>query len=186
MKLLSYKATADMPKGLVDILIRYRLKGPYSHDELMFEPGDDVDHYVPDATLEPIDGKYWCGSSSALDIMPAWSKRRPGKIGGVRWKRIDPKEAKWDILSLDTFDETLSFDKIAAARWFHDNQGMGYDYRLIGNFISFMIGQEFDKVVCSESIATALKFEEAWRYDPVMLFKVLKEMMEILNKRPIC
>jgi hypothetical protein len=63
---------------------------------------------------------------------------------------------------------------------------MGYDYRLIGNFISFMIGQEFDKVVCSESIATALKFEEAWRYDPVMLFKVLKEMMEILNKRPIC
>jgi hypothetical protein len=29
------------------------------------------------------------------------------------------------------------------------------------------------------------EYGEAWRYDPVMLFKVLKEMMEILNKQKI-
>lgn len=185
MKLLSYKGTAELPAGLVDILIRFRLKGPYSHSELMFEPGDDVAHYVPDRILEPIDGKYWCGSSSALDIIPDWSPRRPGERGGVRWKRIDPKDNKWDILSLDTDVEGLSLDKIHAARWFHKNQGMSYDYRLIGNFISFFIGEESDKAVCSESVALSLKFAEAWRYDPVMLQKVMCEIMESIGTRSI-
>lgn len=183
MKLLSYKDTAKLPAGVIDILIRFRLKGMYSHNELMFEPGDDVAHYVPDGVLEPIDGKYWCGSSSALDIVPAWSHRRAGHRGGVRWKRINPNEKKWDILDLNIPQQDLSFDKIAAAKWYRDNQGMPYDYRLIANFISFLVGQEFDKVVCSESIAEALKFSEAWRYDPVMLEKVLREMMETFRSR---
>lgn len=186
MKLISYKATAEMPKGLIDILIRFRLKGIYSHTELLFEPGDNVEKYVPDNNLEPIDGKYWCGSSSAFDRLPQWSIDRAGKIGGVRWKRIDPMSGKWDQLCLnkktvvckETNQERDLFDKELAAAWFYNNQGMKYDYRLIGNFITWFVGENTDMAVCSEAVSTSLHFSEAWRYDPVLLHKVLAKIVE--------
>lgn len=36
--------------GLGNVLIRLRLRGPYSHSEIVFEPGDGVDHLMPDGT----------------------------------------------------------------------------------------------------------------------------------------
>ena len=46
MQLASYKSTRLGLQGIANRIIRLRLRGPYSHTEVVFEPGDGVDHLV--------------------------------------------------------------------------------------------------------------------------------------------
>lgn len=161
MKLASYKSTRPGIMGLGNILIRLRLRGIYSHSEIVFEPGDGVDHLMPDGTCEPdADGALWCVSSTGLERIPAWSHRRAGKRGGVRFKRIVLSD-KW------TLDAVSSPEH--AAKWAVLNQGTLYDWQLILGFLAWLIPHKTSRVMCSEACAEMLGFDDAWRFDPCVL-----------------
>lgn len=138
----------------------------------MFEPGDGVDHLMPDGTTEPDeDGAYWCASSTAAERMPKWSTKRAGKIGGVRFKRIVIEPEKWIIR-----DTHRSAEKAACT--FILCQGQKYDWKLIFNFIAWFIlvftKDRENRKVCSEICAKALGFEESWRIDPPTLDRIVE------------
>lgn len=166
MKLASYKGTRAGIMGLGNILIRLRLRGPYSHSEVVFEPGDGVDALMPDGTCQPdADGALWCVSSTGLEHIPAWSPRRAGKRGGVRFKRIVLGD-KW------TLDATPACPQ-RAARWALDNQGRLYDWQLVLGFLAWLIPQKASRVMCSEACAEMLGLLDAWRFDPCSLRAVM-------------
>lgn len=162
MMLASYHGTRAGLMGLGNVLIRMRLRGRYSHSEVVFEPGDGVDALMPDGTCQPdADGALWCVSSTGLERIPAWSQRRPGKRGGVRFKRIALGD-KW------TLDATPACPQ-RAARWALDNQGRLYDWQLILGFIAWLVPHKASRVMCSEACAEMLGFDDAWRFDPCVL-----------------
>ena len=170
MKLVSYKATHSGFMGLGNVLIRWRLRGRYSHSEIAFEPGDGVDELMPDGTCQPdAQGALWCVSSTGLERIPAWSPRRAGKRGGVRFKRIAIKPDHWSVDSLDA-------DPQRAARWARENQGRLYDWQLIIGFLAWLIPQKKSRVMCSEASAEMLGFEDAWRFDPCSLRSAVRSM----------
>lgn len=162
MLLASYKATRPGLQGLANRAIRLRLRGVYSHSEVVFEPSDGVADLMPDGSAAAgADGSLWCASSVAAEAMPAHSPRRAGKAGGVRLKRIALDEAHWDV-------QPLRGDARAAAQWFALRQGQLYDWQLI---LGWLIPQKCSRWTCSESVAAALGVvaEDAWRFDPVNL-----------------
>lgn len=180
MKLASYISTKSGYKGVGDFLIRARLSGlkealhlhPYcgsklraSHSELVFEPGDGVDHLMPDGTCEPdADGALWCVSSTGLDRLPSWSKRRAGKLGGVRFKRINvdnPK--KWSVCNL------YSSDAINAAIIAKEYEGALYDWQNIASFIAPFVPEKGDRYMCSEFVSKCLLIADYSAYDPCKL-----------------
>lgn len=167
MKLLSYKSTQKGFAGIGNFLIRIRLHSKISHSEIMFEPGDGVDHLMPDGTTEPDEnGAYWCGSSSAAERLPLWSKNRANKVGGVRFKRIVPEPTKWYIRNTER-------NPIKAALTFKECEGQKYDWKLIFNFLSWTIlvfsRDKESRKMCSEICAKALGIEQSWRIDPPTL-----------------
>lgn len=164
MKIAAYKSIRPGLIGIFNRLIQLRLKSQYSHTELVFEPGDGVDHLMPDGTCEPVNGALWCLSSSASDILPPWSPKRAGKKGGVRFKRVDVYNGKWDLKT------PIKGTPEQAAKWGIENGGSKYDWYLILGFILWFIPQSEDAKDCSESVASALGYEEAWRFDPANLF----------------
>lgn len=173
MKLIGYKSTSSGIAGLSDRIIRFRLKGIYSHTELVFEPGDKVEHLMPNGRLELYsDTQRWCASSSSIDRLPPWSIKRAGKRGGVRFKMIDIDPKKWDILPVDA-------DPVFAANVFKAMEGWPYDYQLILSYLTWIVGEDSAAVNCSEICATALRFENAWRYDPCLLMEIVKQRSEI-------
>ncbi len=166
MKLASYHGTRAGLMGLGNWLIRLRLRGIYSHSEIVFEPGDGVDHLMPDGTCEPdAGGALWCVSSTGLERIPAWSHRRAGKRGGVRFKRIVLSD-KW------TLDAVSSPEH--AAKWAVLNQGALYDWQLILGFLAWLIPHKTSRVMCSEACAEMLGFDDAWRFDPCVLRAAVK------------
>lgn len=161
MKLASYHGTRAGWMGLGNWLIRLRLRGIYSHSEIVFEPGDGVDHLMPDGTCNPdADGALWCVSSTGLERIPAWSHRRAGKRGGVRFKRIVLGD-KW------TLDAVSSPER--AAKWAVLSQGALYDWQLILGFLAWLIPHKKSRVMCSEACAEMLGLDDAWRFDPCVL-----------------
>lgn len=173
MKLISYNAIQSGIVGISNLLIRLRLRTTISHNEIMFEPGDGVDHLMPDGTAQPdSNGAYWCASSSSLEKLPKWSRRRSGKLGGVRFKRIVPDNTRWII-------RDTKRDPVHAAKVFILYEGQPYDWKLIFNFVSWFTislsdGDDDDKKVCSEICAIALGIEEAWRIDPPTLDRIVQ------------
>lgn len=166
MLLASYKVTRPGLQGLFNRIIRLRLRGPYSHNEIVFEPGDGVGHLMPDGKAEPgQDGALWCASSVAAEALPGFSPRRAGKTGGVRFKRIALNPDHWDLIRLDC-------DPVTAAEWFRAHEGELYDWQLILGFVSWLIPQQDKRWTCSEACAAALGIPErdAWRFDPVNLY----------------
>lgn len=163
MHIASYKSSQDGLKGIANWAIRFRLHGIYSHSELVFMPGDGVDDLMPDCTCEPIEGAYWCASSTATEKLPAWSKRRAGRSGGVRFKRISLDPAKWDLAHAQRCDPR------SAAQWFRDNEGMPYDWQLILGYLAWSIPQRDGRATCSEACAAGLGLPDPWRYDPCTL-----------------
>lgn len=165
MKLASYHGTRAGLMGLGNVLIRLRLRGRYSHSEIVFEPGDGVDHLMPDGTCQPdAQGALWCVSSTGLERIPLWSKRRPGRVGGVRFKRIVLGD-KW------TLDPVSNPER--AARWAVDNEGRLYDWQLILGFLAWAVPHKRSRVMCSEACAEMLGLPDAWRFDPCALRAVV-------------
>lgn len=166
MKSLSYNSIRPGIQALGSYSVRIGTKSKFSHTEIMFEPGDDVEHLVPDGNLEPIDGAYWCASASAADIIPVWSKRRAGRTGGVRFKRINPNTGHWLIQDLPSEE----FSSILAATWFKEHEGLAYDWQHIFSFIgvaaNWVFTQGVDKYTCTEACAAALLFKEPERFHP--------------------
>lgn len=163
MKLASYHGTRAGLMGLGNIIIRLRLRGRFSHSEIVFEPGDGVDHLMPDGTCEPdADGALWCVSSTGLERLPAWSPRRAGRRGGVRFKRIVLKPAKWTL-------DAVQADPLYAAQWADENQGVPYDWQLILGFVAWLIPNKRSRVMCSEACAEMMSYFDAWRRDPCIL-----------------
>lgn len=167
MQLASYTSTRPGLQGWVNRIIRLRLRGKYSHNEVVFEPGDGVDHLMPDGSCEPdATGALWCASSVAAERLPMYSPRRPGKVGGVRFKRIALKPAHWDV-------EPYQRDPKAAAAWFKRNEGARYDWALILGFVAWVLAwfapERHDRFTCSEAGAAAGGYADAWRFDPCVL-----------------
>ena len=175
MKLASYYSTRPGIKGLGNVLIRIRLQGQYSHSEIVFEPGDGVDHLMPDGSTEPVNGAYWCASSVSTEILPEWSKYRAGKMGGVRFKRIVLDPARW---TLDNLDE---YNALEAAGWATINEGALYDWQLILGFIAWIIPDKTGRVMCSEGCATMLGFLDPWRFDPCVLQSAVRGRYNLLT-----
>lgn len=148
-------------------MIRIRLKGLYSHTEVVFVPEDCVASFMPDGTCEPIDGMYWCASSVASDKMPVWSPRRAGRTGGVRFKRVLLDPNKWDVVE-------YKHNPIKAAKWFKDNQGAPYDWQQIFGFISWLMPEKSGRYMCSESCAESAGYEDSYRFDPCILYTISK------------
>lgn len=162
MKLASYHGTRSGLLGLGNVLIRLRLRGRYSHSEIVFEPGDGVDALMPDGTCAPdADGALWCVSSTGVEHIPVWSARRPGKRGGVRFKRIVLGD-KWDLLPARQHPAV-------SATWAVANQGRLYDWQLVLGFLAWLIPQKASRVMCSEACAEMLGMPDAWRFDPCAL-----------------
>ena len=162
MLLASYKSTRPGLQGIANRLIRLRLRGPYSHTEVVFEPGDNVGHLMPDGSCEPdANGALWCASSVAAEALPAHSPRRAGKMGGVRFKRIVINKNHWDV-------QPMRADPTATARWFSLNQGALYDWQLIVGFLAWFVPGKDGRWTCSEAGAAAAGVPEkdAWRVDP--------------------
>lgn len=163
MKLASYKSTRPGLQGLANRLIRLRLRGIYSHTEVVFEPGDGVDHLMPDGTCAPdADGALWCASSVAAERLPAGSARRAGRMGGVRFKRIALDQCHWDV-------QPYQQDPVAAAQWFKDHEGGLYDWQLILGFLAWFVPHKANRNTCSEASAEAGGYADAWRFDPCTL-----------------
>lgn len=162
MLLASYKSTRPGLQGLFNRIIRLRLRGQYSHSEVVFEPGDGVGHLMPDGSaLAGQDGSLWCASSVAAEALPEFSQRRAGKTGGVRFKRVVLDPSRWDVVK-------VNLDPMATAQWFKAHEGELYDWQLILGFISWAIPQKDQRWTCSEACAAALGIPEteAWRLDP--------------------
>ncbi|HQQ70219.1 MAG TPA: hypothetical protein PLL92_07905 [Alicycliphilus sp.] len=165
MLLASYKSTRPGLQGIANRIIRLRLRSPYSHTEVVFEPGDGVDHLMPDGSCAPdAHGALWCASSVAAEALPGHSPRRAGGTGGVRFKRIALDPARWDL-------QRVAAHPLYAARWFRQHEGELYDWQLILGFVSWLIPHKATRWTCSEASAAALGVPDpdAWRFDPANL-----------------
>lgn len=165
--LASYKSTRPGIQGIANRAIRWRLRGPYSHSEIVFEPEDGVDQYMPDGHCQPVDGALWCASSVAAEALPSWSPSRAGEIGGVRFKRITLDPSRWDFVRLDGLSP-----KIAASRS-KLLQGNEYDWRLVASYLSWGVPEDSLRLTCSEFCALVLGLQDVWRYDPCVLHSAL-------------
>ena len=163
MKLALYRGTQKGWRGMGNVLTRWRLRSPYSHCEIVFEPGDRVEALMPDGSLEINALGLWCASASAADKMPAG--RRAGSSGGVRFKRIDVLDGTWDLIDLKR-------DPHQVAKWFLQNQGAMYDWQGIFGFIAWPFNQNPNRFACHEACASALGFPEPERLDPPLLAAV--------------
>lgn len=177
MQLASYVGTRAGLMGLGNALIRLRIAGwkqaiqwenqpgqtqlRASHTEIVFQPGDGVEHLMPDGSLEPNEkGEFWCVSSTGLDHIPEYSTRRAGRMGGIRFKRIDVSTSKWVLTPLP------SADPVFAAKWAVENQGKLYDYQLILGFLVWLIPNKASRYMCNETALEMLQVKEAYRFDP--------------------
>jgi hypothetical protein len=125
-----------------------------------------VDRFMPDGTCAPdAASALWHYSSVAAETLPPWSKRRAGKTGGARFKRIVPDPAKWH-------DQPLHTDPIAAAIEARRLEGAMYDWQLIFGYLSLLIPNKPDRWTCSEIAAHLAGIYQPERLDPCTLHMV--------------
>jgi len=164
MMLACYVGTRAGIMGLGNRLIRLRLQGDVSHCEIVFQPGDGVDALMPDGTCQPdYDGKLWCASSVGLERLPSYSPVRAGRMGGVRFKRIDVQDDdKWQLIPLRS-------SASAAASFAHKTQGVLYDWSYIAGFLAWPITHNANRLACSEACAAMLGIPSPHRFEPCAL-----------------
>lgn len=171
MKLASYTATRPGWQGLFNRIIRWRFGGLYSHSEVVFEPGDGVDQLMPDGACNPdAAGALWCVSSTAMERLPAWSRYRAGKLGGVRFKRIVLDPSRWDTLP-------VAADPLYAAVYAVGHEGNPYSWRLIGKLVSWLVAFKVTRQTTCSQICAAMfgvPDSDAWRFDPCSLHAATK------------
>ena len=177
MLLATYVATRPGIQGINNKLIRLRLDTDMTHNELVFEPCDGVDLFMPDKTTQVNDkNQLWSASSTIAEKLPEYCPNRPGGFGGVRFKRINVYTDDWITIKLGFPREVRQ----EAAKWFKENQGAYYDYPLIADYVFWALAkQQVNAYVCSEAIATALKMIEPHRYDPPTLHNTLQYISSI-------
>ena len=164
MLLASYKSTRPGWQGVANRIIRWRLRGPYSHSEIVFEPTDLVEDLMPDGRADAIDGALWCVSSVAAEKLPPWSQTRAGRYGGVRFKRIKLSPDRWDFVRLRN-DARLA---AVRARMY---EGALYDWQQVAGYLSWLIPDKSNRWSCAELCAQALGMDEPWRMDPCSLHR---------------
>lgn len=171
MKLASYKSTRPGWQGLFNRLIRWRFAGAYSHSEVVFEPGDGVASFMPDNTCQPdAAGALWCASAVAMERLPAWSRYRASKLGGVRFKRIVLDAGKWDVLTVNT-------DPLHAAMVFAADEGHPYSWRHIAKFVAWVVSlKQGNQTTCSQICARAFGIArpDDARFDPCTLHAAIQ------------
>ncbi len=180
MKIATYKAIRPGIQGIGSWAVQKATHSIYSHSEVIFEPGDDVEAWMPDGSLEQgKDGTFWAFGSTASDIMPAWSKRRVGRRGGCRFKRIEFQQNKWDFVDVDT-NVVSVVDVIAACKAV---EGLAYDWRHIGSFLgpiaNFIFRQSGDKYTCAEVIAMAVGLGVPELFHPYLLHVVAERFLAV-------
>lgn len=176
MKIASYKGTRAFPFNIGNILIRLRLRGDYSHTELVFEPGDNVAEFMPDKSLEITSEGFWSISAVALEKLPEYSKKRAGKVGGVRFKRINFDPSNWDIIEVPKSVSAQQVAKLA-----NELEGDKYDWMLIGSFLAWFLRNESKRFTCNELIAYLLGIKEPWRLDPCSLHNVCEYVNQVAS-----
>lgn len=162
--------------------VRFGTKSDFSHTEIVFEPGDGVDHLMPDGTTQPDEnGAIWCASATALDRMPEWSIYRPNELGGVRFKRFVVNPDHWLIQDATN----VHFDPVQVASWFVTNQGHCYDWRHIFSFggviMNWIFSNDKDKNTCTEAVAEAMGFSDSWRFHPGNFPNVISRINQFVN-----
>ena len=80
--------------------------------------------------------------------------------GGVRVKQIVADEAHWDFVELPDVDAE------AAVEWFRKHASAKYDVLGLVGFVFRRFQDDKKKYFCSEAVAAALGFDDAWRLDP--------------------
>jgi hypothetical protein len=95
------------------------------------------------------DGKSVCWSSTYLD-------------GGVRRAELVLDPADWDVFEIRVTPAQAS----AALAWFEQHKGQAYDTLGLLGFAWRHYEGDKDKWFCSEAVAAALGYRDAWRYDP--------------------
>ena len=133
-----YRGTRPGIPGIYNRGVRFWMRGPYSHCELVFSTGQSA-------------------SASFMDK-------------GVRFKDIDYTSGDWDFIELP--DEL----EPAAYAWFLQHEGDQYD--LMGNFrfVVSAVSDDDQRWFCSEAIAAALGFADAFRFEPNVLAAALKTL----------
>ena len=165
MLLASYKSTRPGLQGIANRVIRWRLRGPYSHSEIVFEPTDLVDDLMPDGSAAPgPDGSLWCVSSVAAERLPAWSQIRAGRMGGVRFKRIKLDPARWDFVRVKR-DPRLAAVRARLV------EGDPYDWPGILGFVWWAVRALAGWWSCAELCAHLLGIDEPERLDPCLLHR---------------
>lgn len=87
--------------------------------------------------------------------------------GGVRSKVIDFTTGRWDLVDMPLTPEEESYAKL----WFYERRNWKYDYWNIGRFVFPVINHDRDRVVCFESVASALRLPAAHKFDAGDLFE---------------
>jgi uncharacterized protein YycO len=106
---------------------------------------------------ETADGKSVCWSSTYLDK-------------GVRRAELVLDPADWDVIEI----RTTPAQEAAALAWFSQHEGEPYDTLGLLGFAWRHYEGEKDKWFCSEAVAAALGYREAWRYDPNTFAAILQ------------
>lgn len=176
MLLASYKSTRPGLQGIANRIIRWRLRGIYSHSEIVFEPTDLVDDLMPDGSAAPVDGALWCVSSVAAEKLPAWSQSRAGRYGGVRFKRIVLSPERWDFVRLHG-------DARLAAIRARFVEGDKYDWPGVAGFAWWLIRAVAVWWSCAELCAYLLGIREPERQDPCSLHCVAEWAHALHNAR---
>ncbi len=94
--------------------------------------------------------------------------------GGVRKKLIDYKPEHWDMFELNCTAETEQ----NAVAWFEQNMGRTYDVLGLVGFVIGSVSGDKEKFFCSEAVASALGYNETWRFDPNDLAAIVKHVSQ--------
>lgn len=110
-------------------------------------------------------GESLCASSSFID-------------GGIRFKKIKLNPSHWDFLEYPA-NEAVVYE------WFFLRNKKKYDVLGLFGFVWRRGDGSKNRWHCSESVAEALGFKEAWRFDPNTLASVLHSVKLNLEKNQI-
>lgn len=88
---------------------------------------------------------------------------------GVRIKTIKLDPDHWDLVDIEVSEARAA----AAAKWFADHAGQGYDVLGLVGMVWRRCADDKARWYCNESIGAALGLTDPWRYDPNSLCSAL-------------
>lgn len=125
-------------------------KGPPQHDDLV--------HVV---THNAIKIRTWSKYSHAELVIDGWAYSSSVRDKGVRRKKIDFNNGKWDVIELDPSRININY----AMEFFLLYEGSEYDWWNIARYVLPFVKQEEGKFICFEFIGAMLNFAGYYRLD---------------------